>query len=118
MARPSQRSACDPMTSFPPTLFAGKSFAVVGLGQNGRPAADALRAMGAAVTAWDDNEAARAAAPDLNLRDLREGELNFDAIVLSPGIPHRLPKPHPIATRAIGAGIPIVSDVELLYRAV
>ena len=106
------------MTAFPSTLFAGKKYAVVGLGQNGRPAAEALRAMGAEVTAWDDNEAARAGATDLTLRDLREGTLDFDAIVLSPGIPHRLPSPHPIATRAIEAGIPIVSDVELLYQAV
>ena len=106
------------MTAFPPDLFAGEKFAVVGLGQNGRPAADALRAMGATVTAWDDSEAARAIATDLTLRDLRDGDLNFDAILLSPGIPHRLPKPHPIAARAIEAGIPIVSDVELLYRAV
>jgi UDP-N-acetylmuramoylalanine--D-glutamate ligase len=106
------------MTAFPSTLFAGKKFAVVGLGQNGRPAAVALRAMGAEVTAWDDTEAARAAASDLTMRDLREGDLDFDAIVLSPGIPHRLPKPHPIAARAIAANIPIVSDVELLYQAV
>jgi UDP-N-acetylmuramoylalanine--D-glutamate ligase len=106
------------MTAFPSTLFAGKKFAVVGLGQNGRPAAMALRAMGAEVIAWDDSETARAAASGLPLRDLREGELDFDAIVLSPGIPHCLPKPHPIAARAIAAGIPIVSDVELLYQAV
>ena len=106
------------MTGFPSNLFAGRKFAVVGLGQNGLPAANALRAMGANVTAWDDFEAARAAASGLTLRDLREGALNFDAIVLSPGIPHRLPKPHPIAARAIEAGIPIVSDVELLYQAV
>jgi UDP-N-acetylmuramoylalanine--D-glutamate ligase len=106
------------MTAFPATLFAGKKFAVVGLGQNGRPAAVALRAMGAEVTAWDDSEATRSAASGLNLRDPREGEFDFDAIVLSPGIPHHLPKPHPIAVRAIAAGIPIVSDVELLYQAV
>jgi UDP-N-acetylmuramoylalanine--D-glutamate ligase len=106
------------MTAFPPTLFAGKKFAVVGLGQNGRPAADALRSMGADVTAWDDGEAARAAAHDLTLRDPLHGEFDFDAVVLSPGIPHRLPKPHPIAVRAIEANIPIVSDVELLYQAV
>ena len=67
------------MTPFPSTLFAGKRYAVVGLGQNGRPAADALRAMGADVTAWDDNESARAGAKDLALRDLREGALDFDA---------------------------------------
>ena len=106
------------MTAFPSTLFTGKKFAVVGLGQNGRPAAEALRAMGADVTAWDDSETARAAAVDLTPRDPREGAFDFDAIVLSPGIPHRLPKPHPIAARAVAAGIPIVSDVELLYQAV
>jgi UDP-N-acetylmuramoylalanine--D-glutamate ligase len=108
----------DPMTTFSPDLFAGKRYAVVGLGVNGRAAADALHAMGAEVTAWDDSETARVVAPDLNLRDLREGEFAFDAVVLSPGIPHRLPKPHPIAARAIASGIPIVSDVELLYQAV
>lgn len=106
------------MTNFASDLFAGERFAVVGLGLNGRAAAHALRAMGAEVTAWDDSEAARGAVSGLTLRDLREGELDFDAIVLSPGIPHRLPRPHPIAARAIAAGIPIVSDVELLYRAV
>ena len=47
------------MTAFPATLFAGMKFAVVGLGQNGRPAATALAAMGAEVTAWDDSETAR-----------------------------------------------------------
>ncbi|MSP00276.1 MAG: UDP-N-acetylmuramoyl-L-alanine--D-glutamate ligase [Acetobacteraceae bacterium] len=106
------------MTAFPSTLFAGKRFAVVGLGANGRPAADALRAMGAKVTAWDDSEAAREAAAGHTLRDLREGDLTFDAIVLSPGIPHNRPKPHPIAVRAIAAGVPIVSDTELLWQAV
>src|SRR4029077_3732052 len=58
------------------------------------------------------------AVSGVTLRDLRDGEFNFDAVVLSPGIPHRLPKPHPIAARAIAAGVPIISDVELLYQAV
>jgi UDP-N-acetylmuramoylalanine--D-glutamate ligase len=106
------------MTAFPASLFTGHRYAVVGLGNNGRPAAEALIAMGADVTAWDDSEAARAAASHLKLRDLRAGDLDFDAVVLSPGIPHHLPSPHPIAARAIAARVPIVSDVELLYRAV
>ena len=38
--------------------------------------------------------------------------------MLSPGIPHRLPQPHPAAKRAIAAGVPILSDVELLFQAV
>ena len=106
------------MNPFPPTIFAGKRFAVTGLGANGLPAANALRAMGATVEVWDDSEAARAGAAGHTLRDFREGALNFDAMVLSPGIPHILPKPHPIAARAIAAGLPIVSDAELLYLAV
>ena len=37
-----------------PTLFAGRRFAVVGLGRNGLPAARRLLAMGADVSVWDD----------------------------------------------------------------
>ena len=48
--------------SFPPGIFAGQRFAVVGLGRMGLPAARALLAMGADVVVWDDNPAARAAA--------------------------------------------------------
>ena len=106
------------MSTFPADIFAGKRFAVVGLGKNGLPAARGLHAMGAEVTAWDDKPEARAAAADLTLRDPSVGASAFDALVLSPGIPHRLPRPHPAAERATGAGVPILTDVELLYQAV
>jgi UDP-N-acetylmuramoylalanine--D-glutamate ligase len=116
------------MSTFAPTIFSGKRFAVVGLGKNGLPAVAGLRAMGAEVVAWDDNPAARAALdvmtggrdpmPGLAVRDLIEGKFDFDALILSPGIPHRLPKPHPVAVRAQTAGVPILSDVELLFQAV
>ncbi len=112
----------DPMSGFSSSMFSGKRFAVVGLGKNGLPAARALAAMGADVVAWDDNSAARAAVAGdftrLEVRDLASGPFDFDALVLSPGIPHRLPKPHPIAQRAIEAAIPILSDAELLFQAV
>jgi UDP-N-acetylmuramoylalanine--D-glutamate ligase len=52
------------------------------------------------------------------LRDPADGKFDFDALVLSPGIPHCLPKPHPMAQRAIEVGVPILSDVELLFQAV
>jgi UDP-N-acetylmuramoylalanine--D-glutamate ligase len=122
------------MSTFSPTLFSGKRFAVVGLGKNGLPVALGLRSMGADVVAWDDNPAARQAAVDamagpgdravpvspgiLTWSDPAQGLFEYDALVLSPGIPHRLPKPHPVAERAIAAGVPILSDVELLFRAV
>jgi UDP-N-acetylmuramoylalanine--D-glutamate ligase len=120
-------------TFFAPTLFSGKRFAVVGLGKNGLPVALGLRSMGADVVAWDDNPAARQAALDamagpdqatpvspgsLTWGDPTQGAFNYDVLVLSPGIPHRLPKPHPAAERAIVAGVPILSDVELLFQAV
>ncbi|HEY0420285.1 MAG TPA: UDP-N-acetylmuramoyl-L-alanine--D-glutamate ligase [Acetobacteraceae bacterium] len=102
--------------TFPDNIFAGQSFAVVGLGRNGLPAAHALRAMGAEVVAWDDGEAARAAASGLDVR--RPEMAGLDALVLSPGIPHALPCPHPLATAAREAGVPILSDAELLFQAV
>jgi len=106
------------MSAFPPDLFAGKRFAVVGLGRNGLAVARALLAMGAEVAAWDDAPAARASAGGLTLRDPRTGDFAPDALVLSPGIPHLLPQPHPAAERARAAGVPILSDAELLYQAV
>ncbi len=106
------------MSNFPTTIFSGKRFAVVGLGKNGLPAALALRAMGADVVAWDDKQTDAAAEAGLTVWNPAEGVFDFDALVLSPGIPHRIPKAHPSAARAIAAGVPILSDVELLYQAV
>jgi UDP-N-acetylmuramoylalanine--D-glutamate ligase len=100
-----------------PTLFAGRRYAVVGLGRNGLPAARALVAMGADVSVWDDGEAARADA-GLPLHNPALGYAGFDALVLSPGIPHTVPAPHPAALAARAAAIPILSDAELLFQAV
>ena len=103
------------------TLFAGKRFAVVGLGRNGLPAARALVAMGAGVTVWDDTPAARDAASGLVVAEPVIGGAvmaGLDALVLSPGIPHYGPDAHPAALAAIAAGVPIWSDAELLFQAV
>lgn len=108
------------MPSVFPQVFARSSFAVMGLGENGLAAARALQAMGAEVIAWDDKEEvrARAAAEGVALADLLHAPLGVEALVLSPGIPHLLPAPHPVAARARASGVPIVSDAELLFRAV
>ncbi len=120
--------------NFPNDLFAGRRFAVLGLGRNGLPAAQVLAAMGAAVVAWDDKTlplplregaGGRGHTPgtapggfDFDLRDPAADIATFDALVLSPGIPHNLPAPHPTAAAAIAAGVPVWSDAELLYQAV
>ncbi|MBE7211230.1 MAG: UDP-N-acetylmuramoyl-L-alanine--D-glutamate ligase [Gluconacetobacter diazotrophicus] len=103
--------------AFPPDLFAGRRFAVLGLGRNGEPAVRALAAMGAGVQAWDDRATLVDPPPGVVLApfdDLR----GFDALVLSPGIPHRLPAPHPVAAMALASAVPILSDAELLFQAV
>ena len=100
--------------TWPATLFAGRRYAVLGLGRNGLPVAHALSAMGAEVVAWDDKERPEG----LTLRDPAPEIASFDALVLSPGIPHRLPQPHPTAAAALAAGIPVLSDADLLYEAV
>lgn len=102
--------------SFSPTLFAGRTFAVLGLGVAGLAAARALTAMGAEVSAWDDRELARAAAGGVVLAD-PVGRA-YEALVLSPGIAHRLPAPHPAAVDAMARGLPIFTDAELLFQAV
>jgi UDP-N-acetylmuramoylalanine--D-glutamate ligase len=105
-------------------VFEGQCFAVLGLGQNGLPAARALIEMGAAVFAWDDDPATRDAAARTGVvlarpRDIvLAGGGEIDALVLSPGIPHRLPQPHPEAAAMIARGVPVLSDAELLFRAV
>lgn len=105
-------------TDFAP--FAGQRIAVVGLGRAGLPAALRLRGWGAGLLCWDDQPAGRAAAEaeGLPVGDpaARPG-FPFDALLLSPGIPHRLPRAHPAAAAAAAAGVPVLCDAELLHRA-
>jgi len=108
------------MTEFPDSLFAGRRYAVVGLGRAGLSALRALSAMGATVVGWDDAAFARAEAvrEGFAISDPTQEIADFDALVLSPGIPHDLPVPHRIALAAREAGCPILTDAELLYQAV
>ncbi|MBL4613819.1 MAG: UDP-N-acetylmuramoyl-L-alanine--D-glutamate ligase [Magnetovibrio sp.] len=97
--------------------YANKHVVVVGLGRSGLAAARALCRSGARVLAWDDGEAARAAAEaeGIPVRELeRINWAQMDALVLSPGIPHTFPTAHPAAHLAKDAGVPIIGDVELL----
>lgn len=103
---------------FPPDIFKGEHYAVLGLGRAGLPAARALVAMGAKVTVWDDTPAARDAAAALGLVVAEPVMAGLDGLVMSPGIPHLLPKPHPAALAARAAHVAILSDADLLYRAV
>lgn len=98
----------------------GKRYAVMGLAKSGLATARALADAGVEILAWDDSEAGRAAATaaGIPLTDLNTADLSgVEALVLSPGIPHTFPKPNAVAARARDAGLPIIGDIELLYRA-
>jgi UDP-N-acetylmuramoylalanine--D-glutamate ligase len=98
--------------------FSGKTVAVMGLGRSGLAAAHALQRSGAYVWAWDDDEANREIENDLTITDLADADWSrIETLILSPGIPHTYPAPHPVAARARAAGVDIISDVEVLVRA-
>ena len=100
-------------------FFNALPVAVLGLGKSGLAAARALTASGAEVWAWDDSEDVRARAreqgiPIVDLTNCNWRELT--TLVLSPGIPHSFPEPHPVATLARQHGVEIIGDIELLAR--
>ncbi|WP_066683515.1 UDP-N-acetylmuramoyl-L-alanine--D-glutamate ligase [Caulobacter sp. CCH9-E1] len=101
--------------------FEGKTVAVFGLGRTGLTAARALIAGGAKVALWDEKIASREAAAaegfpvvDLEAADWRQ----FDALMLSPGVPLTHPKPHWTVQKAKAAGVEILGDIELFARTV
>jgi len=101
-------------------VLRGSTFVVLGLARSGLATVRALRAAGIDCVAWDDNAASREAAARAGARVTELAMVDWStvtALVISPGIPSTLPKPHPAAVAARAAGKPIVCDVELLARA-
>ncbi len=100
---------------------AGRRVAVLGLGRSGLSAARALTEGGADVLAWDDSAAGRdrGEAAGLALRDFAKasGVDGLDLMVVSPGIPHLYPAPHPAIAAAMTAGVPVDNDIGLFFRA-
>ena len=99
----------------------GKKIAVMGLGRSGLCTAQALQRAGARVCAWDDSAAGRAAAEAAGVALIplaEEDWTDIAALVLSPGIPHTHPAPHPVAAAARAEGVEIIGDIELLKRSV
>ncbi|MGB8843553.1 MAG: UDP-N-acetylmuramoyl-L-alanine--D-glutamate ligase, partial [Aliidongia sp.] len=102
------------------SAFRDRTLAVLGLARSGLAAVEALQAGGANVLAWDDDAATRnnlaekgVALVDLALLD----PAGWAALVMSPGIPLTHPTPHPVVARVQEAGVPVIGDIELLWRA-
>lgn len=107
-----------------PKSLAGQHIAVFGLGKAGQSTVKSLASADVKITAWDDNENARqktaTLAPKHLLTFTPPTEIewnNIEMLVLSPGVPFTHPEPHPIVKAAQQANVPIICDVEILYRA-
>jgi UDP-N-acetylmuramoylalanine--D-glutamate ligase len=100
--------------------FAGRRVGVLGLGRSGLATAAALAAGGAEVCAWDDSAEARAQAEAAGIQPVdlsRQGAVEgLSTLIVSPGIPHLYPAPHPLIAAACAAGIPIDNDIGLFFR--
>ncbi|MBY0271968.1 MAG: UDP-N-acetylmuramoyl-L-alanine--D-glutamate ligase [Alphaproteobacteria bacterium] len=102
-----------------PTHYKNQKIVVLGLGRSGRSVAHSLCKAGAYVFAWDDQEEARKAAEKegIPLKDIATIEWeNIDYFLLSPGIPHQYPAPHPAVTQARIANVQPISDLEVLWQ--
>lgn len=112
------------------TQYRGQLVAVLGLGKSGTSSLRALKAGAAVVVGWDDNIITREALltesrPAYLALSLHKSLKNptsykwkdFQALVLSPGIPFTHPEPHPAVKAAQAAGCPVICDIELLHNA-
>ena len=103
----------------PITVYKDKSVALFGLGITGLSAAKALSTGGAKVIVWDENESRRTAASEqgFEVADLYEADWSqFDALLLSPGVPLTHPEPHWTVKKAQEASLPIIGDTELFFK--
>ncbi len=100
----------------PVTAYAGARVGVLGLGRSGMATARALAAGGAEPVLWDDTEPARAKAEGFPLADLARAE-GLAALVVSPGIPHLYPAPHPAVAAARAQGVAVDNEIGLFFAA-
>src|SRR3954467_2576537 len=96
------------------SVLKGSSYVVLGLARSGLTTVRALMAAGIDCVAWDDNEASRQQAAKLGVTLVEPAAIDWSkitALVISPGIPNLLPKPHPVAAAARAHGKPLICDV-------
>lgn len=100
--------------------YSGLRVGVLGLGVSGLATAAALQAGGAIPVCWDDNPDAseNAVAEGYEIADLNKDRAWEDmaALIVSPGIPHLYPKPHPAIEQAWEHGVIVDNDVGLFFQ--
>lgn len=100
----------------------GKQIAVLGLGRTGLAAYHSLKEGGADVLPWDEAEHSREIARKNNIKlvDITQEDIwdknKISRLIVSPGIPHLYPEPHPTIQIALNRGIPVDNDIGLLFQ--
>lgn len=105
--------------------FNDKKIGIFGLGKTGVACLKSLLNTNAQITAWDDS---KQKFLDLKKHIDNDKEIYFsdvidpidvkklDFVIVSPGIPYKYPKPHKIFTICQKHNIPIVTDIDLLFK--
>lgn len=104
-----------------PTIgYQGQKVAVLGMGRSGLAAAIALEEGGADPLVWDDDPKTRDYAKSRGYppTDLTRSGIwdDISTLIVSPGIAHLYPAPHPIISAAQAAGVPVDNDIGLFFR--
>lgn len=98
------------------TTFAGRAVGIFGLGKAGEASVEALVAGGAEIYAWDDKYNSATPSPaHVHYKDWPWEKLA--ALVLAPGVPLTHPEPHEVVKLAKKNNVPVIGDIEILYRA-
>jgi UDP-N-acetylmuramoylalanine--D-glutamate ligase len=105
-----------------PSHLKGKKIAIIGLGRTGLSACRSFHAAGCEVVAFESqNTKAIIEARQQGFvvfESLDAQLLSSDLAVLSPGIPWRWPKPHPVVEQLRRWGVPLWSDVDIFAQSI
>ena len=96
-----------------------KKIGVLGLEKTGLSVVKAVQEVGGLLICWDDDKGKR---DNLEKNGITVGDLNdknlikeLDLLVVSPGVPHLYPKPHPIISLAYKLNIRVDNDIGLFF---
>ena len=96
-----------------------KKIGVLGLEKTGLSVVKAVEEVGGLLICWDDDKGKR---DNLEKNGVTVGDLNdknlikeLDLLVVSPGVPHLYPKPHPIIALAYKLNIRVDNDIGLFF---
>ena len=91
------------------------SIAILGMGRSGQAVLDKAIALGITVVCFDDQKIANLET-DLALAPEDWPWPSLDALIISPGIPHEFPAPHPAVILAKRHGVQVISEIEFALR--